>query len=61
MSNCVWEYVVTWNRDPEVTYALKQAIVYLRAVENASLQHGNVTNDFQLDIQASLRANFCPC
>jgi len=40
MANCVWEFIVTWNRDAEVTYALKQAVAYLRSVENAALQHG---------------------
>jgi len=40
MANCVWEFLVVWNRDPEVTYALEQAIVYLRCVQNAALQHG---------------------
>jgi len=37
----MWEFLVIWNRDPEVTYALEQAIVYLRCVQNAVLQHGN--------------------
>ena len=41
MANCMWEFLVIWNRDPEVTYALEQAIVYLRYVQNAVLQHGN--------------------
>jgi len=40
MANCMWEFLVVWNRDPEVTYALEQAIVYLRCVQNAALQHG---------------------
>ena len=40
MANCVWEFMVIWNRDPEVTYALQQAIAYLRCIQNASLQHG---------------------
>jgi len=40
MANCMWEFLVVWNRDPEVTYALEQAVVYLRCVQNAALQHG---------------------
>jgi len=40
MANCMWEFMVIWNRDPEVTYALEQAVVYLRCVQNAALQHG---------------------
>jgi len=41
MANCVWEFMVIWNRDPEVTYALEQAVVYLRCVQNSALQHGS--------------------
>jgi len=36
----MWEFMVIWNRDPEVTFALEQAIAYLRCVQNAALQHG---------------------
>jgi len=42
MANCMWEFLVVWNRDAEVTYALEQAIVYLRCVQNAALQHGTL-------------------
>jgi hypothetical protein len=40
MANCAWEFLVIWNRDSEVIYALEQAIVYLKCVQNAVLQHG---------------------
>jgi len=36
----MWEFMVIWNRDAEVTYALEQAVVYLRCVQSAALQHG---------------------
>jgi len=40
MANCAWEFMVIWNRDPEAIYALEQAIIYLKCVHNAVLQHG---------------------
>ena len=40
MANCAWEFMVFWNRDPEAVFALEQAIVYLRCIQNAVLQHG---------------------
>src|SRR6218665_3308896 len=40
MANCSWEFMVIWNRDPEVIYPLDQAMSYLKCIQNASLQHG---------------------
>jgi hypothetical protein len=41
MANCAWEFMVIWNRDPEAMYALEQAIIYLKCIQNAVLLHGN--------------------
>ena len=40
MANCAWEYAVLWNKDPEVIFALEQALAFLQCIQNALLQHG---------------------
>ena len=40
MANCAWEFMVIWNRDMEALFALEQAVVYLKCIQNAILQHG---------------------
>lgn len=40
MVNCAWEYMILWNKDPQVIYPLEQALAYLRCIQNAALQHG---------------------
>lgn len=48
MANCAWEFVVVWNRDPEVVYPLEQALAYLKCIQNAVLQHGLATMIWQM-------------
>lgn len=43
MANCSWEFMVIWNRDPEVIYPLDQAMAYLKCIQNAVLQHGEIS------------------
>ncbi|XP_078675646.1 rab3 GTPase-activating protein non-catalytic subunit-like isoform X2 [Branchiostoma floridae x Branchiostoma belcheri] len=39
-AHCTWEYVVQWNKDPEVVALLERSIEHLKFVGNAYLQHG---------------------
>jgi len=59
MANCMWEFFVIWNRDPEVTYALDQAIVYLRCVENAALRHGTMFKRYYSQLVLDCRIKKC--
>ncbi|CAH1792513.1 unnamed protein product [Owenia fusiformis] len=40
MANCSWEYIVLWNKDPEVVSSLLHSVEYLQCIQNAVLQHG---------------------
>ena len=40
MANCAWEFMVVWNRDPEVTSPLDLALEFAKCIQNETLQHG---------------------
>ena len=60
MANCAWEYVLIWNRDPEVVFLLQQAVAYLRCIQNAAIQHGKGC-DIHVTCQATLKKKFVSC
>uniref|UniRef100_W5NK97 Rab3GAP regulatory subunit C-terminal domain-containing protein n=2 Tax=Lepisosteus oculatus TaxID=7918 RepID=W5NK97_LEPOC len=39
-AHCCWEYVVQWNKDPEVGQYLSWAVEHLRQISNPHIQHG---------------------
>ncbi|XP_041468264.1 rab3 GTPase-activating protein non-catalytic subunit-like isoform X1 [Lytechinus variegatus] len=39
-AHCTWEYVVQWNKNPEITGFLGCALHHLRSIRNPVLQHG---------------------
>lgn len=39
-AHCTWEYVVQWNKNPEVTGFLACGLHHLRCIRNPVLQHG---------------------
>ncbi|XP_025103721.1 rab3 GTPase-activating protein non-catalytic subunit-like isoform X2 [Pomacea canaliculata] len=40
ITNCCWEYVVLWNKDPDVVKHLQMSVEYLKLVQNAVLRQG---------------------
>ncbi|KAI0237109.1 Rab3 GTPase-activating protein non-catalytic subunit [Lamellibrachia satsuma] len=56
MVNCAWEYMILWNKDPQVTYPLEQALAYLRCIQNAALQHGVAAMLWQMFIVKKVSA-----
>ncbi|XP_038077511.1 rab3 GTPase-activating protein non-catalytic subunit-like isoform X2 [Patiria miniata] len=39
-AHCTWEYIVRWNKNPEVTDLFKSALGHLQTIRNPLLQHG---------------------
>ncbi|XP_030854258.1 rab3 GTPase-activating protein non-catalytic subunit isoform X1 [Strongylocentrotus purpuratus] len=39
-AHCTWEYVVQWNKNPEITGFLACGLYHLRSIRNPVLQHG---------------------
>ncbi|XP_038616705.1 rab3 GTPase-activating protein non-catalytic subunit isoform X2 [Tachyglossus aculeatus] len=39
-AHCSWEYVVQWNKDPEVAHFFIRSIEHLKCILNAHVQHG---------------------
>lgn len=40
LANSCWEFVASWNRDPEAVESLGLALEYLKKIEDSTLQCG---------------------